>query len=104
MATGRIGIRTRNIHLHEVDSAIRPEYMAGDFICLSVSDDGCGMDENILRNVFEPFFTTKGTGKGTGLGLSMVYGIVKQNEGFISIDTEPGFGTTFNHLPVPSCG
>lgn len=93
---GRIGIRTRNIHLHEADSKVRPEFMAGEFVCLSVSDDGCGMDEDILRNVFEPFFTTKKMGEGTGLGLSTVYGIIKQNEGFISIDTEPGIGTTFN--------
>jgi len=68
---------------------------AGEYVLLTVADDGCGMDEATRKRVFEPYFTTKAPGKGTGLGLSMVYGIVKQNRGFIFLDTRPEGGTTF---------
>jgi len=76
------------------------EILPGDYVCLSVSDDGCGIDKKVQAHIFEPFYTTKDIGSGTGLGLATVYGAVKQNNGFITFTSEPGMGTIFNiYLP-----
>jgi PAS domain S-box-containing protein len=97
---GRVTIETRNVSFDSLHRASRHRFLPGDFVLLAVSDNGCGMDEETLANLFEPFFTTKGTGKGTGLGLATIYGIVRQNNGFIDVQSEPGKGTRFSvHLP-----
>lgn len=93
---GRIIIETANVVFNETDMDSYGEILAGDYVRLSVSDNGCGMDADMLVHIFEPFFTTKEAGKGTGLGLSTVYGVVKQNDGFLRVGSEPGDGTTFN--------
>jgi PAS domain S-box len=92
---GDIIIETRNAHVG-VDDWISPANIApGEYVSLTVSDNGCGMDEGILDKIFEPFFTTKDEGVGTGMGLATVYGIVKQNNGSIGVDSAIGRGTTF---------
>ncbi len=97
---GKIIIKTENFTLDEAGATYKFETNPGDYVVLSVSDNGCGMDKEIQDHLFEPFFTTKETGKGTGLGLSTVFGIVKQNKGFINIYSEPGVGTTVKiYLP-----
>ena len=92
---GKITIETSNIGVDVIDQKINPDLNLGNYVMLTVSDDGCGMHKETLDNLFEPFFTTKGVGEGTGLGLSTVYGIVKQNDGFINVYSEPGDGSTF---------
>jgi two-component system, cell cycle sensor histidine kinase and response regulator CckA len=92
---GAITMRTENIVIDDSVRAETPEFIPGKYVLLTVSDNGTGMSKEVRENIFEPFFTTKELGKGTGLGLSTVYGIVKQNDGFIYVVSEPGKGTTF---------
>jgi two-component system, cell cycle sensor histidine kinase and response regulator CckA len=91
---GILTIGINRIHVHEERAEARPKSQQGEFVCLSVSDSGCGMDEEIRKHIFEPFFTTKESGKGTGLGLATVYGIVIQHNGWIETECEAGMGTT----------
>jgi len=100
---GKIIIKTENVHIDESYCGVYPYAQPGNYICLSIKDTGVGMDKEVLQRIFEPFFTTKGVGKGTGLGLSVVYGIVKQHEGWINVESEPGQGSTFKiYLPATS--
>ena len=98
--TGKVTIETGNKVFDEDYCARHAGYVPGDYVRLAVSDDGCGMDKETQLHLFEPFFTTKPVGQGTGLGLATVYGIVKQNNGFLNLYSEPGHGTTFRiYLP-----
>ena len=97
---GKIMIETAPVVFDERYCLTHAGYVAGEFIMLAVSDDGCGMAKEVQDKIFEPFFTTKAVGEGTGLGLATVFGIVKQNNGFINVYSEPGHGTTFKiYLP-----
>jgi two-component system, cell cycle sensor histidine kinase and response regulator CckA len=97
---GTLTLETTNIRLEKHGVRKHPGMQPGEYVLLAVSDTGIGMDAKTQAQIFEPFFTTKGTGQGTGLGLATVYRIVKQTGGWISVDSEPGRGATFQvYLP-----
>jgi signal transduction histidine kinase len=92
---GKISVETKNINFDEDECAGYKDFVPGEYVQITVSDNGSGMTPETQEKIFDPFFTTKGTGKGTGLGLATVYGIVKQNNGFINVYSEISIGTTF---------
>jgi two-component system cell cycle sensor histidine kinase/response regulator CckA len=97
---GELTIRTANVASHEVAALDHEVMRQEDYVLIEVTDTGCGIRKELLGKIFEPFFTTKAVGQGTGLGLSTVYGIVKQTNGFIFPESEIGKGTTFRiYLP-----
>jgi two-component system cell cycle sensor histidine kinase/response regulator CckA len=97
---GRFAMRTANVNLSIEEARSKALALAGQYVRLSVSDNGCGMSPEVQKHLFEPFFTTKEVGKGTGLGLATVHGIVTQSEGFVEVESELGRGTTF-HVYLP---
>ena len=103
---GYLNITTKMMDVDAHNAGLHPEVSPGPYVVIEVSDNGTGMAPDILANVFEPFFTTKGPGQGTGLGLSMVFGFVKQSGGHVTASSEPGQGSTFRiYLPcTPDAG
>ena len=98
---GKLSIKTENVMVDEAYCENTPESRPGEFVCISIEDSGIGMDAEILERIFEPFFSTKGPGRGSGLGLAVVYGIVKQHDGWIDVYSKPGHGSTFKiYLPA----
>lgn len=102
LVTGEISIATGQVVIDEAARGQHSDAVAGDYVTLSVSDNGCGMESSMLDNIFDPFFTTKEDAMGSGLGLSTIYGIVKQNNGNIHVHSELGNGTVFT-VYLPEC-
>jgi hypothetical protein len=100
---GTLLIETSAVEIPAALTRQNSEARAGEFVCLTVRDTGCGIERKILARIFEPFFTTKEVGKGTGLGLATVYGIVKQHQGWVEVESEVGVGTAFK-IFLPSTG
>jgi signal transduction histidine kinase/ActR/RegA family two-component response regulator len=97
---GQLTISTSEIVVTEADLPAKAERRAGQFARISVADTGCGMDSTVIDHLFEPFFTTKDVGKGVGLGLATVYGMVKQHQGWMEVESQPGKGACF-HIILP---
>ncbi len=92
---GKITLATANIKVDDHTAGRYPDVASGEYVMISIADTGAGMTQEQLRHIFEPFYTTKEVGRGTGLGLASVYGVIKQNKGFIDVQSKPGQGTTF---------
>ncbi|HEY0549231.1 MAG TPA: response regulator [Verrucomicrobiae bacterium] len=92
---GKISLATSIQQIDRAATALDPERRSGEFVCLTFSDNGVGMEPQVVTRIFEPFFTTKAPGKGTGLGLSTVFGVVRQHQGWLEVDSKPNEGTTF---------
>ncbi|MDA3797656.1 MAG: PAS domain S-box protein [Kiritimatiellae bacterium] len=102
-SAGTITVETYNMYVDfDLYNKDYEGVTSGEYVALAISDNGCGIDKKTLDNIFEPFFTTKDVGEGTGLGLATTYGIVKQNNGFINVYSEPKTGTTFR-IYFPRC-
>lgn len=98
--TGSIVVETSTVFIDEAYGSQHSGVLGGHYVTLTVRDNGCGMEPTVMEKIFEPFFTTKAVGEGTGLGLSTVYGIAKQNNGFVNVASEPGKGTSLTiYLP-----
>ena len=97
---GRLVIQTTKVQIGAGPSHPPESVQPGQYVLVTVSDTGCGMDRETQGHIFEPFFTTKKTGEGTGLGLSTAYGVVRQSGGYIQVESQPGKGSTFRiYLP-----
>jgi PAS domain S-box-containing protein len=100
-AGGNLQLKTENVVIDKAYCHQTTYAIPGEYVCLTVEDSGAGMDREMMDKIFDPFFSTKGPGHGTGLGLSVVYGVVKQHQGWINVYSEPNHGTTFKvYLPV----
>jgi PAS domain S-box-containing protein len=98
---GKLSVSAKNVRVTEAEARLNPPAKPGLFVVITVADTGEGISKEIIEHIFDPFFTTKPVGQGTGLGLSTVLAIVRNHEGFVTVDSEPGRGTTFKvYLPA----